>query len=130
MVPTGIVGSGYYVAPDEEHSSSEMHKTRACTIDALAAEFDMKPTHIKIDVEGYEAAVLRGSRDVLAGKAAPVIFLEIHNEIVRNLGNDPGETLEVLREAGYETFSLDGSPLDAAEILAQPLIRIVAKRKN
>jgi hypothetical protein len=107
-----------------------MDKTRACTVDALAAEFNMKPTHIKIDVEGYEAAVLRGSRHVLAGKAAPVIFLEVHNQIVRNLGNDPGETLRVLREAGYETFTMDDFPIDAAEILAQPLVRIIAKRKN
>src|SRR6185295_8114442 len=46
MVPTGIIGSGYYVAPDVEHSSSEIDKTRACTIDGLAAEFGLKPTHI------------------------------------------------------------------------------------
>lgn len=130
MVPTGVIGSGYYVSPDEAHSSSDMHKTRACTIDGLAAEFDMKPTHIKIDVEGYEAAVLRGASEALAGEAAPVIFLEVHNEIVRNLGNDPGETLEVLREAGYETFSMDEFPIGAGKILAQPLLRIIAKRKN
>jgi FkbM family methyltransferase len=89
MVAVGVLASGYYVPPPNGHPESELIRTRAVTLDGIVDELRFKPSHIKIDVEGREAAVLRGGRETLS-TTAPILFLEIHNEIVRGLGGDVG----------------------------------------
>src|SRR2546425_283113 len=83
MVSVGVLASGYYVAPSKDHSPGELTKTKAVTLDQLSKEFSVLPTHVKIDVEGYEAAVLRGGESILSRSSAPLLFIEVHNEIVR-----------------------------------------------
>jgi hypothetical protein len=90
----------------------------------------MVPTHIKIDVEGCEAAVLRGGRKTLSQPSGPLLFVEIHNEMVRLLGGDPRETLSLLRDFGYRTFTANDLPIDDEGILSEPLIRIMAKKAS
>jgi FkbM family methyltransferase len=128
MLAVGVLASGYYVAPTANHPASELSHARALTLDGIASELKVAPTHIKIDVEGDEAAVLRGGRNVLSQTPAPIIFIEIHNEIVESLGGNPAETLGLLKDYGYQTFASDGSAINDDAILSQPLIRVVAKR--
>src|SRR6267142_5642447 len=54
MLSSGVFSDGY-MRMARGRSSSELTKTRAVTIDQLADQFGT-PTHIKIDVEGYEGA--------------------------------------------------------------------------
>lgn len=128
MVSVGVLASGYYVAPTKDHPASELSQTASVTIDSMAEELRVTPTHIKIDVEGYEAAVLRGGRQILSQASAPILFVELHNEIVHQLGENPAETLNLLRDYGYQTFTPGGLTISEDEILSKPLIRIIARR--
>lgn len=128
MVAVGVSASGYYVAPPQGHPQSELSRTRAVTLDGIVADLGIRPTHIKIDVEGDEAAVLRGGKKTLSQTPGPILFLEIHNEIVRGLGENPDATLKLLSDYGYETFTSDDAPIDDDEILSRTLIRIIARK--
>src|SRR6266853_2872565 len=71
MLSSEVFSDGYFrMAPGRLRS--ELTKTRAVTIDQLADQFG-PPTHIKIDVEGYEAAVLRGARKTITN-LSPMLF--------------------------------------------------------
>ena len=128
MVSVGVLASGYYVAPSKDHPASELTLTKSVTLDQLVQEFGTLPTHIKIDVEGYEAAVLRGGLHLLSQPSAPMLFLELHNEMVRRNGDDPKETLALLKRLNYQIFAVDSVPVGDDEILSEPLIRVTAKK--
>ena len=51
------------------------------TIDDYCEQNNLKPALIKIDVEGYEAAVMNGARKTI-GKYKPVILLEFHPHLM------------------------------------------------
>ncbi len=105
MLSSGVFSDGYFrMAPGRLRS--ELTKTRAVTIDQLADQFG-PPTHIKIDVEGYEAAVLRGAKRTITN-LSPLLFLELHNEMIRTDGGDPARVLDDLREMKYEELSING----------------------
>jgi hypothetical protein len=103
-------------------------QTKAISLDKLAEELKLSPTHIKIDVEGDEAAVLRGGKQLLSQVPAPTLFIELHNTIVRERGQNPADTLLTLRAYGYRTFTVDSCAIDDDAILSKPLIRIIAKK--
>ena len=125
MLSSGVFSEGYlrFVTG---RSHRDLTDVDAITIDMLACEFG-SPTHIKIDVEGYEAAALRGARETLT-RFSPLLFLELHNQLVAANGSDPNEALDELESLGYETLALDGSPLDRNTIFREPIIRVLAKR--
>lgn len=128
MVATGVNGAGYFVPP-EDHTGREVCRTRAITLDALVEEQKQTPTHVKIDVEGSEAAVLRGGSKLLSSDEPPILLLELHNEIIKNHSGDPCETLTLLRQFGYETFSSDMLPLSEDYILSKPLVRVICRKR-
>ena len=68
------------------------------TIDAFARTLDHPIRFIKIDVQGYEPAVLRGMRATLEGDV--VVAVEYAPAHIRALGFDPDEVFEHLR--GFE----------------------------
>ena len=129
MIAVGVQASGYYVLPGKQ-DRGEATKTISVTLDQLVVDEKVKPTHIKIDVEGYEAAVLRGGRTLLSGESAPILFLELHNEIVSDAGEDPAETLSILKELGYTVYALSGTRISDEEILSKPLIRVVCRKSH
>jgi len=49
--------------------------------------------------------------------------------MVAGAGDNPYDTVSELDELRYDTFTVDGYPIDASAILAKPIIRIVAKRR-
>jgi len=128
MVSVGILSNGYFVRPSSEHTNSELTLTPTITLDQLAEDFKLSPSHVKVDVEGHELAVIRGSVKLLSGENAPVLFIELHNEIVRQSGGSPDEILCLLKTLRYKTFATSGDRLDDQAILDRPLIRIVAKK--
>jgi len=130
MISVGILSGGYFVHPSTEHPASELTQTRTTTLDQLVEEFSLVPTHVKIDVEGYELAVISGGVKLLSCDNAPHLFIELHNEIVRQNGGSPTEMLRLLRTLSYEIFATNGDRIDDQEILNRPLIRIVAKRNS
>ena len=127
FVAVGILAAGYFTAPEEHHTKRERTTVKTVSVDQLVDRTDTKPTHLKIDVEGHEAGVLRGARKLLLERPAPTVFLELHNEMIRGRGLDPAESLELLEQAGFCTFSHDGTPTTRDALLSQPLVRVVAR---
>lgn len=128
MISVGVLSSGYFVQPSPEHPDSELTLTRTTTLDELADAAPRLPTHVKIDVEGEELAVLRGGSKLLGGNKAPLLFIELHNEIVSQSARSPDETVRWLRALDYEIFAPCGDRLNDRQILEKPLIRVVAKK--
>jgi hypothetical protein len=87
MVSHRLVGDG--------DSVEEFGAGKATTVDSLIDRIT-GPVFLKIDVEGAEAAVLRGASKVLAMPGTRLI-VETHGEQEEN------DCIEILKEAGYET---------------------------
>jgi FkbM family methyltransferase len=127
MLSSGVFSDGYFQVV-KGRSADELSRTQAVTVDDLTLQHG-PPTHLKIDVEGHEAAVIRGARTTLS-QFCPLLFLELHNEIVARDGGDPNAALDELAQVGYVTFSLNGDPIGRAALLNKPIVRILAARNR
>lgn len=127
MLSAGVFSQGYFQFV-KGRSKRELTKVPAVTIDELMGHFGV-PTHVKIDVEGHEAAVLRGARRTLSDHR-PMLLLELHNEMVRLEGGDPRELLDEIAKLGFRTFTQTGCAIRKEHILREPIIRIVAMSDN
>ena len=127
MLSSGVFSNGYFKIASQR-PSRELTPVQAITIDHMALKFGT-PTHIKIDVEGHEAAVLRGATVTLK-QFSPILFLELHNEMVAAAGGNPSIAVDKLEELDYDIFATDGSAIDRNAILTRPIIRVIAKRRT
>ncbi len=85
------------------------------------------PTHMKIDVEGYESEVLAGSKQTLKS-IGPVLFLELHCGMLRSRGISGRSVLQFLRDCGYRSFDYFGRTLSGDEIEALDVCHLVCRR--
>lgn len=114
MLTTGAGGADYFIVPQEPRA--DCVKVEQVTVDQVAATHRFSPTHLKIDVEGYESEVLLGARRVLTSDR-PIIFLELHGDLIRGRGGDPEAVLERLAESGHTHWQdVDGMLLTMDEI--------------
>jgi len=85
---------------DPRFISSET-KGRSVTLDDYCAERALRPTLIKMDIEGAEIRAVAGMRRICQ-EYHPVILMEFHMRKVRNQWKaDPQEVLQMLRSYGY-----------------------------
>jgi len=126
MVAAGIESAGYFVPLTNDHPAAEQTRVPTVSVDELTAKFG-RPTHLKIDVEGAEWSVLQGARATLEGSDAPVIFLELHNDILSGRGDDPAEVLELLQSWNYRVVEDDDHAIPREDMLASPVARLVAE---
>jgi FkbM family methyltransferase len=63
------------------------------------------PDVIKIDTDGFEPAILRGAREVLAS-SKPVVFYEWHPECYNMAGENDISHADFLMELGYDGFMI------------------------
>jgi FkbM family methyltransferase len=68
---------------------------------------DLRPSVVKIDVEGAELAVLEGARSVLS-QARPVVIFEHVYDAAEPYGVALGAPWDLLTDLGYEIFSATG----------------------
>jgi FkbM family methyltransferase len=86
-------------------SEGEGHrKVRQTTADLLFA--DATPLAMKLDVEGYEAAVLAGARATLADPGLKTLIVELNGSGAR-YGFDDQQTHGTLLRRGFAPFSYD-----------------------
>jgi FkbM family methyltransferase len=77
------------------------------TVDSLVAEhLDGPVAFVKIDVQGYEPAVLAGMRRTLEANRRIAVAFEYAPDGMRELGEDPEAMLAVLREGGFRLRGL------------------------
>ncbi|HET6574198.1 MAG TPA: FkbM family methyltransferase [Fimbriiglobus sp.] len=126
LVAAGIGSVGYYVAPTADHPPGERVEVECVSIDGLAEATGLAPTHVKIDVEGFELGVLRGGAKTFGSPRPPLLFLELHSAIIRDLGGDPRECLALIAGWGFEVRDVSGKLISADAALKPPLIRLLA----
>jgi len=88
------------------------------SVDDLCAGRGFRPDAVKIDVEGFEHAVLVGAREVL-DRDRPVLSLEVHPERLAELGSSTRAVAELLAACRYRASALDGRPLDLGRLTAR-----------
>ena len=87
---------------------------RTTTIDHFVESSGLRPSLIKVDVEGSEADVLRGATGTLRS-TRPQILLATHSADIKQTCTD------LLVEWGYQVDELsDGSTVFADELIARP----------
>ena len=94
------------------------------TLDRFVAEAGLERVNlIKIDVDGYEPAVLTGAAAVLR-RFRPVIVIELAPDALAAQGHDLADLVALLAGAGYRLFDLrEHAPLPTGERLARLIPR-------
>lgn len=87
------------------------------TLDRFIRLHGIRPSLVKIDVEGHEDAVLKGGEDTLSSPGTDVI-IEFHKRKLANRGADPDSTYRSIFDLKKAVFSLEtadsfGHPLSA-----------------
>ncbi len=78
--------------------------TVAChTVDQLTQQNGLRPSLMKIDVEGYELPVFRGAQATLR-EFRPVIFSELDQRLLSQHGASTTEVLAILAGLNYQVF--------------------------
>lgn len=89
-----------------EHDDLARIPCEVSTIDQLVMDGRTPPHFLKIDVEGHEAAVLRGARRLLAGAHAPMVVQFEYGHTWIGGGEVLYHTQMALEEAGYQVGRL------------------------
>lgn len=102
--------------------------TEIVTLDAECARAGLAPSMVKIDVEGDELRVLRGAAELLRAHR-PVLFLELHLDVLESRGEEVGEIADLVAAAGYRWETPLGRPLSARAVTGSPaaVLRVVAR---
>ncbi|MEQ9484534.1 FkbM family methyltransferase [Coleofasciculus sp. F4-SAH-05] len=72
------------------------------SLDSYAQQRNIKPTLLKIDVEGYEAEVLKGAKNIL--ESTPKLEIEIHTEILSRQNTSVQEILDLIDISRYHCW--------------------------
>jgi len=86
----------------------EEEEVKVTTLDNMVEkESDIgNATLIKIDVEGWESAVVRGGRKLLSSDGAPVLLVEFADQNTRS-GETCRDLYELLRNMGYSLLEIE-----------------------
>lgn len=111
LVGTGGVEADFYEAPESNFGmgsrAPQFHarpiKVSVRALDDIVEGVGVKGAVrlIKIDVEGYEADVLRSSRRLLTREDPPVVIFEQLSWAEERAGYTPGEAQRILLDHGY-----------------------------
>lgn len=79
------------------------------TLDSICASHAFRPEIVKIDVEGFELEVLRGSEGILS--TARLLFLEVHPELLEHLKASQSDIHNWLSIRGWKVQTPEGERL-------------------
>jgi FkbM family methyltransferase len=102
-----------------DRSGKTFHEVQVRTVglDSYCAAHKIKPTYIKIDVEGAEADVLSGARRILSSYQ-PTVAMEIWKDKLNNMNHLAA--IRLLLDLGYKAFRIgsDGELIAVADLLS------------
>lgn len=75
-------------------------RVSATTLDGLVTKHSLRPSVIKIDVEGAEHLVFAGAQETLS-QFRPLILCELTDYLLHPMGGDAQTIIAMLRERGY-----------------------------
>ncbi len=103
----------------EEHVSKSINKTiiKTISLDAFCKQNNIyKIDFLKIDVEGHELSVLKGSKILLKKKQISLIAFEHSSILFSKQNKDNQEVIKYLMENDYKIYYLDGNILNLNDI--------------
>ena len=89
--------------PAAQGEAVQVENVRAQTLDSLVAEHKLNPGFVKVDVEGFEHAVIRGADQVLA-KHRPAIIAELSDPLLRANGSSAAAVVDMITAYDYEVI--------------------------
>lgn len=109
----------HIAAADAEHT----RPVNAVTLDSVFASDRLDI--LKIDVEGFEEAVLKGGPGLLEDprRAPRAIFVEVHPYAWPAFGASSESLLSLLATYGYEVYDLSGNPIDRIDAYGEIVAR-------
>jgi FkbM family methyltransferase len=100
--PFDAVGGGDFIAAGKSaRRPGAATNVRTESLDTLVRRHKLQPRLLKIDVEGYEEAVLRGAEATMRG-ARPFVALEIHAAELAGAGSSVGRIAELAASFHYD----------------------------
>ncbi len=72
------------------------------SLDSYANDMSLKPSLLKLDVEGYETEVLKGAAEIL--KTCPKLAIEIHTEVLARHNTSVQEILDLVGVERYDCW--------------------------
>ncbi len=91
---------GQWKHPSIENEKFATYEIEVFTIDDLVNKYSLEPGFMKIDVEGMEHLVLRGSKKTLENKR-PVILSELSDYLLKQNGSSSLEVINFLKSLDY-----------------------------
>ena len=83
-------------------------KMQIVTIDGIVSEMNLPKIHyLKIDVEGFEAEVLRGSMKSLYKNMIDIMQVELDNGMLQRNDSSVSDIVDAIQSAGYEQCNWD-----------------------
>jgi FkbM family methyltransferase len=90
-----------HVASGAEIDSTDTVEVKVATLDSMLV--DEHPSLIKIDVEGFEANVVAGARETLAGAGLDAVIMEL-NGSGRRYGFEDNDVHRQMLDLGFDSF--------------------------
>ena len=79
------------------------------TLDRLVATLGLRPTTVKMDIEGAEDLALEGARETLARRDVKLL-LEVHHAYLARRGKSANSVLRMLAELGKDLYFIENNP--------------------
>ena len=117
----GFEGTNRLDRPNPDAPGAAMLTVPVTSLDRFCEDRGIRPDWIVVDVEGHEAAVLRGARGILASRAGRVrIVAEMHPSLWLGAGEGRGAMARTLADLGLTAVPLQGQrdPLGEYGIVA------------
>jgi FkbM family methyltransferase len=99
---TGLDCINHVMTEEEEENKLDSIEVKVKTLDSLV--LDRQPVLIKIDVEGFEANVLKGSRETINKESLLGVILELNGSGLR-YGYSDEYIHQIMIDNGFSTFN-------------------------